>query len=195
MEEWEEERSEASAHLRPVMVAPVGASGSGRMVSPLLTQVLKNQTISKFDGKEEQWEQWRWELEEMTFKRLSLAKALTETKKTQMLELALVGPLLDEYRSMQRHEHATYTTFMANMQMRYGRTQSTTARRKWEMVELVNHGHVTLQNWREFEIKFKEAYRNVPDATPDEAYRLLFIKIPECLRTSLLEHVHQIQEH
>jgi Glu-tRNA(Gln) amidotransferase subunit E-like FAD-binding protein len=126
--------------------------------------------------------------------RIAQGKKLSEVNKTQLLESDLTDSLGQEFKLLQRTENMTFTPFMARLEMRYGNPPTLSSRRKWELVELMNQGKITSQSFREFEVKFMEAFHNVPDATPTEAYRMLLLKLPEGMRMRVMEKQMQHEE-
>lgn len=156
------------------------------MASPILSHFLKNITVVKFDNREANWGNWRWEFDRVCEK-LGQGKPLNEKAKMMLLEMALPEGLLQELKLLQRTQNIAFTPFMAKLEERFGRGQLLVARKKWEMVELANLGKIKTQHFREFEVRFRDAWKDVYDATESEAHRMLMVKLPEFMRMWVLE--------
>ena len=173
--------------IAPTHVTPMQNSNNlGRVSNPILMHLLKNITVVKFDNREENWENWKWEFENMCEK-VAQDKVLSEKTKATLLEMSLPENLLQEFKLLQRTQKMSFTPFMAKLEERFGRGQLLIARRKWEKVEINNWGNIKTQHFREFEVKFRDAWKDVHDATPDEAQRILMSKLPHFMRQWVLE--------
>ena len=114
-------------------------------------------------------------------------KVLSQKTKATLLEMSFPENLLQEFKLLQRTQKMSFTPFMAKLEERFGRGQLLIARRKWEKVEINKWGNIKTHHFREFEVKFRDAWKDVHDATPDEAQRILMSKLPHFMRHWVLE--------
>ena len=149
-------------------------------LNPLMQQILRNTTISKFNGKEEIFGNWKWDFQQLCSK-YAQEKEINESTKTILLELCLSETLLQEFRLMQRTQSMTFTPFLARLEERFGRGQLLVGRAKWERIAFSHMGKIKVQNLKEFEVKFLDAWKDVSDSSPEEGHRVLLTKLTEWL--------------
>ena len=179
----------------PTTVGVIGASEGHHSGIPhsLMTQLLKSVEMPVFNGRADHFQQWKWEFEDKC-RLFAQGHPLSEEMKTFLLEKALNEQAKELFHLLRRAEGMTYTPYMAKMEIEYGKLTPDAARARWERIELHNQGKVTSLHFREFETKFLTAMHEVKDTTPQEAYRLLFTKLPEFMRKRLTEHQAQLYE-
>ena len=173
----------------PTAVGVIGSvEGHASAIPPMLmSQLLKGVEMPVFNGRADHFQQWKWEFEDKC-KLFAQGHPITEEMKTFLLERALNDQSKELFHLLRRAEGITYTPYMARMEMEFGKLTPDAARARWERIELHNQGKITSVHFREFETKFLAAMHEVKDSTPQEAYRLLFTRLPEFMRQRLAEH-------
>jgi hypothetical protein len=76
---------------------------------------------------------------------------------------------------------------MAKLDERFSKGQPMMARKKLDRVELPEKGKIRTQEFKDFEIQFSDALKNIHDMGPEEARRILLCKIPDWMRVFILE--------
>ena len=53
-------------------------------------------------------------------------------------------------------------------------------------------GKIKVQNLKEFEVKFSDAWKDVSDSSPEEGHRVLLTKLPDWIRRWVMEEQDRI---
>ena len=104
-----------------------------------------------------------------------------------MLDTALPENWLHKFKLLQRTQNLSFTGFMAKLDERFSKGQPMMARKKLDRVELPEKGKIRTQEFKDFEIQFSDALKNIHDMGPEEARRILLCKMPDWMRVWILE--------
>ena len=107
---------------------------------------------------------------------------LSDAQQLQMLASVLPECLQKDMQlwEKERGRTPTFIEFFAHLEAKYGRAQSESMRKRWMEVQLPKGaGKYSLQAFR---INFKLAVADVPDATREEARRILLEKLSPAMR-------------
>jgi hypothetical protein len=180
------DRGGNTVEIRPVhvdtspLVAPTSAAA--------LQHIMRNMEVPKFSGKAPDWTQFRvdWEI---YITKLSAALRLDEDCKMEILERSMdsINQMDLQSRRMERGRTLKYSEELCRLEGKYGRDQGLCLRKKWEEIKLEQQGRVTMQEWDEFQIRFRSLWKQIKDATPDEAKRLLMHKLPPFIFSWVVE--------
>ena len=186
---WEvldcQSRPPVQAAHRQVDICPVEAGvaregdGFGLFGMPIAAHLSKSVCAPKFTGKKEDWvpfvrkyEQWY---------RIAIgSKVLSDAQQVQLVSACLPESLQKELQllEIEYRRSPTYTECRAKFEAMFGRARSENMRRKWMEVQIPQHaGRFNAQMFSEFRVNFKLAYADVPEASPDEARRILMDKL------------------
>eukprot|EP00667_Euglena_gracilis_P004907 EG_transcript_4936 len=162
--EYAEPGSHAT-HVRQVCARPVGAvpAGAGLVSSNAVAthQLMKNLVAPNFSGQPKDWSSFVRDWDQY-FRMLVI---LQNGHMSDSLKLQLFAMTLDDTNQKElqfRLELNGKTSFeeeFDRLEGKYAGTQSECARKKWYDVNLVNQGKITVQEWRDFVINFRIAWR------------------------------------
>ena len=169
--------------VHEVQIAPVAASANTDLVGvlnlPIAAHLSKSQAAPKFNGKKEDWQNFIRKFDTWS-RAISSGRALLDSEQLQLLNSCLPEYLQKELQLMEREKGKlpSHVEFRAKLEAKFGRAQSENMRKKWQEVCLPRgSGKMTALIFDEFRVNFKLAMADVPDATPEEARRLLFEKL------------------
>jgi hypothetical protein len=180
-------------------VRPVGLSQTlnGQMpmyMHPLQQEVLKTLVKPKFTGYPLDWAQFAKDWDKY-LKRMSCNAILSDGDQMALLEGCLDPESQLWLQSLKDSETGiSFQEFYAQMEDRYGRHRDKGTRKRWQDVSLPDSGKITTHEWDGFTVRFKMAQREVPDATEDEAYRLLSSKLPPYFLQMIAEKEAKLNE-
>ena len=170
---------------RPIRtVSVIGAEPSSEVMNmasgiPVWQQIARTIVTPSFDGSAEKWGSFLWDWTEY-IKKVASGKILADGVLLSLFEACIPENLREELKLKKKQTggKVTYAEFLAQLENRFGRNRGAMMRRNWYDVELRNPGKVTAEVWKEFEVRFRSAWLEVPDSTVQEAYRLLQTKFP-----------------
>jgi hypothetical protein len=147
---------------------------------PVWQQIARTIVTPSFDGSAEKWGSFLWDWTEY-IKKVASGKILADGVLLSLFEACIPENLREELKLKKKQTggKVTYAEFLAQLENRFGRNRGAMMRRNWYDVELRNPGKVTAEAWKEFEVRFRSAWLEVPDSTVQEAYRLLQTKLPQ----------------
>ena len=186
-------------NLPQTMVRPVGTHGVPTpIVNPIPHAMFPNPLqgilaagleVPTFLGTREDFKRYERALENFMKAAENCAGfPLNDAQKLMLLERTLV-PITKKVLQNQRGngKAMSYVMFWAQLQNEVDSSNTNMDRAAWENIACHNPGNVTFEDWRKFEIEFCMAWHDVPDATGEEAYKMLLPKIPHSLRPDLME--------
>ena len=177
-----------TVEIRPVEVrAP--QDNLSMLNLPVAAHLSRSQPPPKFSNKKEDWSSFVRKFDSWV-RTLASGKKLSENEHLQLLNSCLPESLQKEIQlwELERGRLPTYVEFRAYLEAKFGRAQSENMRKKWLQVEMPkNSGKLTAQQFDEFRVNFRLALVDVPDATQDEARRILGEKIPPFMRKWVIE--------
>ena len=176
-----------------VQVAPVAANANTDLVGilnlPIAAHLSRSQSAPKFSGKKEDWQNFLRKFDSWV-RAISSGRTVLDGELLQLLNSCLPEFLQKELQLLEREKGKmpNYVEFRGRLEAMYGRAQSESMRKKWHDVQMPRGiGKVTPQHFQEFRVNFKLAMADVPDATPEEARRLLREKMPPFMEKWVIE--------
>lgn len=139
------------------------------------------------EGEPENWAAFEGEWT-LYWGKISAGREYTETQKLTVLE-GCVSPGLREEIQLITLEGGKvgFTTVWAMLQTRYAQIKALSARKVWYGLKMRNEEKIQRGDLHEFWVKFKAAWRNVRDATQDQARRLFLDRVPRFVSDICIE--------
>ena len=156
---------------------------------PVAAHLSRTQPPPRFSNKKEDWSGFVRKFDSWV-RILASGRKLSENEQLQLLNSCLPESLQKEMQLWERERGRlpTYVEFRAYLEAKFGRAQSENMRKKWLQVEMPrNSGKVTAQQFDEFRVNFRLALVDVPDATQEEARRVLGEKLHPFMRKWVIE--------
>ena len=161
----------------------------GLLNLPIAAHLSRTQVAPKFSNKKEDWNNFMRKFDSWV-RSISSGRILNDHESLQLLNSCLPENLQKEMQLWERERGRmpTYVEFRACLEAKFGRAQSENMRKRWMDVQMPrNPGKLVLQHFDEFRVNFRLALADVPDATPDEARRVLCDKLPSFMRRWVVE--------
>ena len=161
-------------------VAPVAASHPMLNVVPAaLAGHLLGVEPRRFSGERADWPEWRWQW-------LQYHELVQEAvpNLTSRLSLSLLRHYLDAATAdgldaeLFRDPQVEYADFWVKVDLEFGGDSGESKRAQWMSLRLRHDGSLKLKDWRNFSQKFLKLMRMVPDASEEEASRLMWNVLP-----------------
>lgn len=142
-----------------------------------------------FSNRKEDWPQFVRKFDQWS-KGMNGGRPLSDPQQLQMFVSVLPEGLQKEMQLWEREKgrSPTFVELFAYLEAKFGRAHSESMRKRWMEVQLPkNLGKCTLQAFDEFRVNFKLACADVPDATREEARRILLEKLAPFMRKWVVE--------
>ena len=154
-------------------IRPVGLDGTANLAmglpwvgDPLKMQLLRNLATPVFQGTNEHFPKFKFEWDRYLAK-LDTGRPVTDAEKLQLLENCLDETNKRELQYIIKAANGrpiVFSEFWAKLTDRYGEDVYGCARRRWRELNLPTAGRVTLNEWRDFKIKFLDIWHDIPGA-------------------------------
>ena len=196
------ETSNTPQMVREVQICPVGIGRgendemSGFASFPIAHHLSKATPPPSFSNKKEDWSDFIRKYD-LWCRNLSGGKTLSDSQQLQLLNSCLPEILQKEVQLWEREKgkKLTFTEFYAHLEMKFGRAQSESMRKRWLDVQMPkSSGKYSVHAFDEFRVNFKLACADVPDTTKEEARRVLFDKLLPFMKKWVVEAEAHLEE-
>jgi hypothetical protein len=150
-------------------------------------EIAKMTKLPKFDNDPAKWEEFMsdWNI---YWERMSQKGKHSEMTKLQLFEGCLPDEIKQEIKLLRMQGQLKgFTQLFAMLEARFGPDKRLGARKAWQEVSLPSYGKLSSKEWNDFWVNFRMGWARVPEATHDDAYRLLMNKVPMFLMNWIVE--------
>ena len=173
--------STVDPRVKDVSIRPIGAGPrtENNFNSPVHQAIAKGLAPLHFSGRDEEWAQYVKEWGEY-IRHLSPSSPIADPELLLLFQMTLPSHMKKEidFVKSERGGKITFLEAFQHFDNLFGKNLRDALRRRLREIQLSNSGKITPQQWREFEIDFKNCVREMPDMGKED--------ICESLRGKLL---------
>ena len=133
----------------------------------------------RFSGERADWPEWRWQWLQYHELVQEAVPSLTSRQSLSLLRHYLDAATADQLDAeLFRDPQVEYADFWVKVDLEFGGDSGESNRAQWTSLRLRHDGSLKLKDWRSFSQRFLKLMRMVPDASEEEASRLMWNVLP-----------------